>query len=334
MIKGKKKVALTQENILKIISEYDIFKMYMPGNWQVNQLTHSPFREDKDPSFLISNRYGSLGYIDYGRTEYRGDCVHFVRQLFSLPSLDATLKKIDQDFGLGLSSGNPTGKYQQIIKDYKQPESIGKRYAKIQVQPKKFTKMDLDYWNLFYQDVSDLKRENIYSVAKIFLNKKRFSFDETQPCFGYFYEGDWKIYRPFESKKRKWLPNNVPITAMDGKDCIKDADIAFINKSKKDYMVIRKLLSTTCAVQNEGIACFSPENVKFLRDNSKRQILSFDSDAVGVKSSLQITDMFGFDYCNVPKKYLAEGINDWAGLAQKYDLNIIEKYLIDKQILI
>ena len=121
---------------------------------------------------------------------------------------------------------------------------------------------------------------------------------------------------------------------MDGKDCIKNADIAFINKSKKDYMLIRKLLPTTCAVQNEGVACFSPENVKFLRDNSRKQILSFDSDAVGVKSSLQITDMFGFDYCNVPKKYLAEGINDWAGLAQKYDLNIIEKYLIDKQILI
>jgi hypothetical protein len=334
MIKGKKKVTLTQENILKRISEYDIFKMYMPGDWKVNQLTHSPFREDKEPSFLISNRYGSLGYIDYGSTEHRGDCVHFVRQLFNLPSLDATLRKIDQDFSLGISSGKLSNDYKQIIKEYKQPESIGKRYTKIQVQPKKFTKMDLDYWNLFYQDVSDLKRENIYSVAKIFLNKKRFSFDETQPIFGYFYEGDWKIYRPFETKKRKWLPNNVPITVMDGKDCIKDADIAFINKSKKDYMVIRKLLPTTCAVQNEGVACFTPENVKFLRDNSKKQILSFDSDTAGVKSSLQITDMFGFDYCNVPKKYLAEGINDWAGLAQKYNLDIIEKYLIDKQILI
>lgn len=334
MIKGKKKITLTQENILKRISEYDIFKMYMPGDWQINTLVSSPFRSDSNPSFTISNRYGSLGYIDFGSTEHRGDCVHFVRQLFNLPSLDATLRKIDQDFSLGISSGKLSNDYKQIIKEYKQPESIGKRYVKIQVQPKKFTKMDLDYWNLFYQDVSDLKRENIYSVAKIFLNKKRFSFDETQPIFGYFYEGTWKIYRPFEIKKRKWLPNNVPITVMDGKDCIKDADIAFINKSKKDYMVIRKLLPTTCAVQNEGVACFTPENVKFLRDNSRKQILSFDSDTAGVKSSLQITDMFGFDYCNVPRRYLAEGINDWAGLAQKYDLNIIEKYLIDKQILI
>lgn len=333
MIKGKKKVTLTQANILKRISEFDIYMMYMPTDWKVNQITTSPFRTDRNPSFLISNRYGSLGYIDYGKTEFRGDCVHFVRQLFGLPSLDATLRKIDQDFGLGISSGKPSNAYKEIIKGYEQPESIGKRYAKIQVQPKKFTKMDLDYWNLFHQDAADLTRENIYSVKKIFLNKKRFSFDETQPVFGYYYDGHWKVYRPFEDKKRKWLPNNVPITMMDGKDCLDKTKMAFINKSKKDYMVIRKILSTTCAVQNEGVACFSPENVKFLRDNSSSQILSFDSDIAGVESSLQVTKMFGFDYCNVPKKYLAEGINDWAGLAQKYGLGIIEDYLKQKGII-
>lgn len=333
MIKGSKLIKLTKDNILKRITDYDIFKMYMPGKWEINHITNSPFREDKNPSFIINNKYGSLSYIDYGRTEYRGDCIHFVRQLYNLPSLDHTLKKIDKDFNLGINSGNLNDNYKIITKQYKQPESIGRRYSKIQVLPKKMTKMDLNYWNSFYQDISDLKRENIYSIKKIFLNKKRFSFDETQPCFGYYYDGYWKIYRPFENKKRKWLPNNVPITTMDGKECIKNADIAFINKSKKDYMVIKKILSTTCAVQNEGIACFSPENVKFLRDNSKKQVLSFDSDIAGVQSSLQITEMFGFDYCNVSKKYLIEGINDWAGLAQKYGLNIIEKYLIEKQIL-
>lgn len=333
MIRGKKKILLTQENILKRISEYDIFKMYMPGDWRVNRITHSPFREDKQPSFLISNRYGALGYIDYGRTEFRGDCIHFVRQLFNLPSLNEALKKIDHDFDLRISSGEFNDNYKAIVRKYDQPESIGKRYAKIQVLPKAFTKMDLDYWNLFHQDVDDLKRENIYSIKKIFLNKKRFSIDLSQPIFGYFYDGYWKIYRPFETKKRKWLPNNVPITIMDGKDCIKDADIAFINKSKKDYMVIKKVLHTTCAVQNEGVACFSPENVKFLRDNSRRQVLSFDSDVTGVNSSLQITKMFGFDYCNVPKRYLAEGIKDWADLAKKYGLEIIEQYLKEKEMI-
>lgn len=333
MIKGKKKVVLTQETILKRISEYDIYKYYMPEKWEPNHVTNSPFRYDPTPSFLISNKYGNLGYIDFGDDQFRGDCIHFVRQLYSLPSLDITLKKIDQDFGLGISSGKPTNVYKKIISQYKQPESVGKRYTKIQVQPKKFTNSDLAYWNLFHLDEIDLKREDIYSVSKIFLNKKRFTFDETQPIFGYYYDGYWKIYRPFENKKRKWLPNNVPITTMDGKDCIKNVDIAFINKSKKDYMVIRKVLIASCAVQNEGIACFSQENIKFLRENSKMQVLSFDSDIAGVKSSLQITKLFNFGYCNVPRKYLAEGIKDWADLAKKYGMKEIENYLKLKQII-
>ena len=98
-------------------------------------------------------------------------------------------------------------------------------------------------------------------------------------------------------------------------------------------MVVKKLLTTTCAVQNEGIACFSQENIKFLRNNSKRQVLSFDSDNAGVKNSQEITKIFGFEYCNVPKKYLAEGIKDWADLVKKYGMNILEEYLKQKQII-
>lgn len=334
MIKGNKKVRLTQENILKRISEYDIFRYYMPNKFEINQVTNSPFREDRNPSFLISNRYGSLGYIDFGDDSFRGDCFYFVKQLYGLSNLDETLKKVDVDFDLGISTGTTTRKFEQIVKSYKQPESIGKRYAKIQIVPKKFTKMDLEYWNMFHQNADDLKRERIYSVKRIFLNNKRFSFDDSQPCFGYYYDGNWKVYRPFEDRKRKWLPNNVPITTMDGvEDIKKGVDIAFIGKSKKDYMVIRKLLLGSCAVQNEGIACFSDENIKFLRSNSKRQVLSFDSDDVGVKRSQEITKLLDFGYCNVPRRYLAEGIKDWADLAKIHGMNVIENYLKEKQIL-
>lgn len=331
MIKGDKKIPLNKESILRRITPYDIFKYYMPNdNWKPNSATHSPFREDRNPSFMISNKYGTLGYIDFGDTNYRGDCFHFVRQLYNLPTLDATFKMIDRDFGLGISSGNFTGEYKKIVSKYKQPETAGKRYVKIQVQPKKFNKLELAYWNEFHQDIEDLKREHIYSVGKIYLNKKKFNFDKDQLTFGYYYDGHWKIYRPHEKKDKKWIPNNVPITTMDGKENINGVDYAFINKSKKDYMVVKKLMQSTCAVQNEGLGCFSKENVKFLRDNSERQILSFDSDVAGVKSSLQITEMFGFDYCNVPKQYLAEGIKDWADLARIHGMDTIENYFKTK----
>jgi len=160
-----------------------------------------------------------------------------------------------------------------------------------------------------------------------------FPLKDTELRFGYFYDGHWKIYRPFADKKNKWVPNNVPITTMDGKDRIVNCDTAFINKSKKDYMVMRKLFPCSCAVQNEGMGCFSPENVEFLKTNSKKQILSFDSDITGVENSQQITKIFDFGYCNVPKKYLKEGIKDWADLAKTYDMKTIEDYLKTKKLL-
>ena len=79
--------------------------------------------------------------------------------------------------------------------------------------------------------------------------------------------------------------------------------------------------------------CFDEDNVEYIKANSDRQILSFDSDSTGVENSKAITEKFGFDYFNVPKKKLAEGIKDWADLAKHYGLKVIEEYLINKSII-
>lgn len=333
-IAGRKKNKLTIDSILGRISSFDIFMYYMPyKNWKLNVITISPFRDEQHPSFIIGNRSGSLSYIDFGDTDKRGDCFTFIKQLYGINSMDEVLKMIDKDFGLGISTKENIGEYKRIISEYKQPEEAGKRYALVQVKTRKFTNEELAYWSEYYQDKTDLNREHIYSIEKVYLNKKLFTLDNLELRFGYFYDGFWKIYRPFASKKNKWVPNNVPITTMDGKENIVNCEKAFINKSKKDYMVIQKILPTTCAVQNEGVACFSHENIEFLKANSDKQILSFDSDITGVKNSQQITKMFDFDYLNVPKIYLKENIKDWADLARIHGLKTVEDYLKLKNII-
>jgi hypothetical protein len=333
MIKGNRRRNISIESVLEKISEYDIFKFYMPkNNWKVNQVTYSPFREERNPSFIIGNKNGYLSFIDFSDTSKRGGCFDFVQMLYNLSSLREVILLIDRDFGLGLSS-EAVKDYKKIISEYKQPEDLGKRYSLIQVVTKPFSNEELVYWNQYHQDIQDLRDNNIYSIKKVYLNKQLFSIKETELRFGYFYDGHWKIYRPFGDKMNKWMPNNVPITAMDGLENIKDCDVAFINKSKKDYMVMKKVFPCSCAVQNEGIACFSPENVEYLKSNSNRQILSFDSDVTGVKNSQQITKLFEFDYCNVPKKYLEEGIKDWADFAKEYGMKAIERYLKQKKLI-
>ena len=333
MIQGKKRINLTPDAILEKISEYDIYKMYMPTqNWKINTVTYSPFRNEKHPSFIIGYRGGALRYHDFADSAIRGGCFDFVMMLFHIPLREALLM-IDRDFDLGIISGTSTKNYERIVSDYAQPTSTSKREFFIQVKTRKFTHEELAYWNMYYQDIDDLRANNVYSIDTVFLNKQKFPIKDTELRFGYLYEGHWKIYRPYGDRKNKWMPNNVPITMMDGLDDIKDCDVAFINKSKKDYMVMKKVFPCCCAVQNEGMGCFSEENVEYLKDNSERQILSFDSDEAGVKNSQLITDKFDFEYCNVPRIYLEEGLKDWADLAKTHGLKVIEEYLTQRELI-
>jgi DNA primase len=336
MITGEKKVfeRLNFETVLSKISEYDIFRWYMPNKkWEVNRTTHSPFRNESRPSFTIYSKDGKLFYLDFSDPHYRGNCFNFIMQLFNVGYIEC-LEMIDRDFNLGIriKKRDDLPSYTEIVSKYEQPEKLEKKYSHVQVIARKFTNEELEYWNQYHQDIQDLKDNNIYSIKKLYLNRSIIHLKETELRFGYFYDGHWKIYRPF-SKDSKWFPNNTPITTMDGKDNLDKTKMAFINKSKKDYMVMKKIYPHSCAVQNEGVACFSEENVDFLKHNSSSQILSFDSDVAGVKNSKMVTEMFNFDYCNVPKYYLQEGIKDWADLAKKYGMQIIEHYLKQKFII-
>ena len=336
MIKGTKMVHITKDLILSKISSYDIFRFYMPNkDWQVDVVTLSPFRDEKHPSFIIGPKGegGTLIFIDFADTSLKGDAFAFVQKLHNIHTYRDVLIKIDKDFDLGFSTGTTTKNYEKIIRSYNKPNIVKKDYSFIQVKTRKFTTEELSYWNNYYQDVEDLKNNNVFSISEVYLNKKRIVIPDNELRFGYLYDGNWKIYRPFSDRKWKWMPNNVPITAMDGLKDIKDCHTAFITKSKKDYMVMKKIFPTVCAVQNEGAGCFSEENIQYILDNSEKQILSFDSDEVGVKNSISITNKYGFEYCNVPRKYLSEGINDWADLAKVHGLKVIEEYLINKSIL-
>ena len=330
----KKQLPLKPERLLEKVSEYDIFRYYMPRtDWQINVVTYSPFRNERNPSFLIGNKHGRLTFIDFGDTSKRGSCFDFVRLLFNV-NLDEALKIIDRDLGLGMTRTTNTQEYKRIISEYKQPIVRIKQYTNIQVTVKRFTNEELAYWNQYHISEDELKANNVYSISKVYLNKQLFPAPLDELRFGYLYDDRWKIYRPHAKDKRsKWVPNNVPITAMDGKEDIKQCDVAFINKSKKDYMVMKKLFPCSCAVQNEGLGCFSPENVEYIKSNSASQILSFDSDVTGVENSQQITQMFDFGYCNVPRKYLAEGIKDWADLAKAHGMQAIEDYLKEKELI-
>ena len=334
MISGVKKTILTPDAILNLISPYDIFRYYMPDTyWKVNDATLSPFRKESHPSFLISSRSGTLHFIDFTDTNLRGDCFTFVKLLHHMISMDDVLKKIDSDFGLGISSKS-SGDYKKIVGEYKQPEELGKRYALIQAITRKFTHEELDYWNQYHQSLDDLRANHVYSIKELFLNKSRFVLKDTDLRFGYLYNGHWKIYRPFVDKKYKWVPNNVPLDMCYGLTNLQPDKNTLICKSLKDYMVCRKVYEHICHVQNESLAAFSHEAVEYIKENSAFVFYGGDSDIPGKEASYAITKAFGFKHINPPDELLKKGIKDFADWARCEGLEVLENHFKQKELII
>jgi hypothetical protein len=328
-IQGERKVKLSIESILSKISEYDIFRFYMTNRkWKLNVATHSPFRKDDNPSFIIGTKHGNVSFIDFADTSKRGNCFNFVQMLYNISNFPDVLKMIDRDFGLGISTGI-VGDYKVITSSYTQPLEIGKTYSLIQVITRKFTHEELVYWNQYYQDIDDLKANNVYSIKKLYLNKQEFSLKDSDLRFGYLYDGHWKIYVPYTTNKRgKWL-SNVPLATAKGLENLKPDKNTLICKSLKDYMVCRKVYPYVCHIQNESTAALSEEVVEFIKNNSKEVFYGGDSDVPGKKASFAITESFGFRHINPPDDLLPE-VKDFADWAKLEGLEIVRLHFRKK----
>ncbi len=80
MIKGKRKVDLSSEEILKRISFFDIYKYYVK-NFKIGEAFCNPFRKDQNPSFIIDNKYGELLHFDFADSFFRGNAIQLVEQI-------------------------------------------------------------------------------------------------------------------------------------------------------------------------------------------------------------------------------------------------------------
>lgn len=326
MIKGVKRTNLTPDNILKLISPYDIFRRYYRGKIELNKQIFSPFRYEQHESFIVGSKYGDLHFVDFASGQ-RGGCFDFVMELFHV-SLDEALRLVDRDFGLGLTSGTNTGEYKRIVKEYQQPEELGKRYSLIQVVTRKFTKEELDYQNSYYQDIEDLRANHIYSISKAYLNRKLLPIKDNEIRFGYLYESYWKLYFPFRDKKGKWI-SNVPLTMSYGLENLSKDHNSLVCKSLKDYSVCRKVYPYTCGIQNESLAALSDETVDYINKNSKEVFYGGDSDVPGKRASYEITRFFKWKHINPPDNLLPS-TKDWADWGRLQGLNVIGDHFIQK----
>lgn len=348
MIKGQKRqeyTLLNKENILNRITEADIIMAFWPAGKPLkwNRAISSPFRNDSNPSFVIGNKYGNIQYIDYGDYSFRGDVFKFVEQIEGIGDFNAVLQAIDSKFQLGLGSGNPI-KGKSTVITWEPPKIELKPPPFIQVITRKFNKTELEWWAQYFIDIQDLKEEYIYAPREIYRNRRKLPNTELTFCYYYPELEKWKIYRPLcdgKGKKvpvhlRKWDTNVQPFDYVEHLNKIQNCDIAYLEKSRKDRIVLKKALELDCiAVTNaEDPSCISDEAIIHIKNNSRIQVACGDNDKKGKQWSWYLTKEHGYLHCNAPDHYLEKGITDFADMA-KYtrSLETVRQHFASKNLL-
>ena len=319
--------------IFEKVSQEQIFRYYYPYKFTLNQRCLSCFQKENNPSMIIGTKSnsGDIVFKCFNSPE-KGDCINFVMQMFNLDYLDALLK-IAEDFGLKESSNT---KYEQIIKELPKTTVIKQKKAPdIVVSTRPFNSNELNYWNDYYQDISDLKRENIYVPKKIWINKNPIDLKVSELTFCYYYpENDkWKLYKPNASKEKKWFTNQA-FDYIENIEKVKNCPKVLISKSKKDKLVLSKALNFSCLVttQAEDITCFNQNSITIL-NTCKEVYTVYDNDLKGKTASWALTNNFGWKHCNVPDELLKNGVSDFADWAKITNLKTIEDYFKLKNII-
>lgn len=309
-----KEARLTKEEIFSKISDYDVFKNYI-GGFKINRAICSPLRTDKSPSFSVrAGKTGNLYWVDYGADEH-GDCISLVERMYGLQYADA-LMKIAHDMGIS----NGSNEYKRIIAQYSKPVIDQRRYSFIQANVKAWDKRSLAWWEKYLIAEEDLKRENIYSVSKVFLNRKCIPIGATELVYGYWSAVGWKIMFPERPKDSKWL-SNIPLTMLEGMDKLSKEHDTIVVPAKKCRIVVEKVHPWCCNIQNESVGSITDEMAKEITENSRRVFYWGNSDEPGKKASYKITEKYKWLHINTPDPLLPEVTDpsDWSYRTQSLE---------------
>lgn len=335
-MKGKKKThIITAEWVLERVSEWQVYKLYLP-NMVLGRKILSPFRREKNPSLSIFSKNGRIYHFDFGASEFRGDCFSFVQQLFGL-NYPQALNKIAED--AGLVTGKDGQRKRKIV--YESPEIIEQPIIiKVRVWPK-WRREHKDYLRDYYLSPEDLNFCNdttAFPLREWAMNGSRMPLEADEVGFAYNLkdeEGDWlKIYRPNRGKEEKWR-SSIPFTKLHNKGAISGGcDVGILTKSLKEGAWINKyILPCVEIIQAEDITALSVEDGRRIKQNCKKLFVAMDADEKGKKTSWALTKALDCFHINPIDSLLDLGGTDFTDWAKLTDNQTVIQHFKNKKLI-
>ena len=330
---SKVALELTKENVLQFLTPDYIYRYYLGKKLVYNKAFSSPFRVDRNPSFMISNK---THYFTDFATGDSGDCFTFVKKLYNI-NFNSALKQIVYDLGIAGHFNIPV----KSIKNTKKAiiiedlgiETLGR--ANIRVKTRKFEPYDLEYWNCQGISLKYLKIGGIYALDYFYINGKYFKAEK----YSYVYVENkdnretYKIYQPF-SKTKKWIGNNNFSVWELWNLLPQTYNKLIITSSRKDGLsIIENLHIPSTAFQSETTFP-KPKVMEDVLKRFNKVYLLLDNDYTkstnwGQQHALKLVEKYNLINIVIPDEYNSK---DFSDLVCNYDRtfasNIIKNLII------
>ena len=299
---------ITKDFILSKINQESIMQYYTGLDVSSKKLMLSPFRNDHKVTCSFYKSKSDILYLHDFATNEHINCFQVVMKKFNVNYYEA-LDIIAKDFGL--IEGTHSNKTAPIIiQPLKETES-----ARIQVQIKKYSNKELEWWKQFGISIKTLKKFHVFSIEHVFLNGElKFTSSDKCPIYGYYFGKDkngiekWKIYFPLKTEYR--FLNNLSKKVLQGYHQLpKAGELLVITKSMKDLM----------AMYEFGIPAVSPNSETLFVDDKKLEefkqrfkhiLVIYDQDRPGKHNMWLIRKQYPeLNYFYMPW-YLAKDFTD------------------------
>jgi hypothetical protein len=310
---------LSEEYILKYLSQEEIFAHFLNIDVKINDLFCSPLRQDDHPTCNFNWFNGKLWFRDWSEASPK-DCFQIVKDLYNCNFHEA-LQIIKREMLVDSSSKVVRKKTEKELK----PVNVKKSKSIIQTQITKWQAEVITYLKQYGITSAICQEFNVFPINRVWLNKQLiWTYTPKDPAIGYFLgktetgEERWKIYF-FRRSTYRFLCNTNRIYGWvqipkQGKDLI-------ITKSLKDVMALKRLGYDSIAMQNETTEPYD-YIIEELQSRFTQLWSFYDYDRPG----RELAGMLEQKY-NIPSIFLKDTSKDISDYIKDTDLETAQQFL-------
>lgn len=333
---GKGNSSTTLEDILEVVSEYQILAYYLNIN-QVPCLINSPLRKDSKPSFGLHSKDGvRIHYYDFATRE-SGGTIDLLSNLWRFEFKD-TLSRIAEDLPKFVQSNDSV-----IIKT---PHSSGSKHiysttTDLQCKTREWKLHDLNYWKNYGISLPWLKFGNVHPISHVIVTKSGNKYVIPADKYAYVYvefkdgKPSLKIYQPF-SKTHKWSSKHDSSVWDLWEQLPEKGENLIITSSRKDALCVWENTGTPCcSLQAESY--YPKEHVmQQLKDRFKNIYILYDNDFQsefnhGRLYGRNMADYFGLKQIEIPDEYQSKDPSDLCANFNREKVKEVILSLIEKE---